>query len=101
MSIVHGCAPYSCTTISQTHVPLAPSFSPASKGTDGGAEEEQTRTGGGEAGAGAVEEDEVNAKGEEGPSPPSMTPDQVEEFFQNTIARLTSPEEREVIKSKV
>eukprot|EP00903_Cladosiphon_okamuranus_P011645 g10953.t1 len=77
--------------------------SSAGKGAKVGAEEEQTRAGGGEegAGAGSIEGDEVNAKREEEPSPPLMTPDQVEEFFQNTIARLTSPEEREVIKSKV
>lgn len=34
-------------------------------------------------------------------SPPAMSNEQVEEFFQNTMARLTSPEEREDIKSKV
>lgn len=60
---------------------------------DGGAEEQ---TGAG-AGAGAVDGD----KDEEGPSRPSMTPEQVEEFFRSTMERLTSPEEREDIKSKV
>ncbi|CAM9583969.1 unnamed protein product [Scytosiphon promiscuus] len=34
-------------------------------------------------------------------SPPAMTAEQVEEFFRNTMARLTSSEEREEIKSKV
>lgn len=52
------------------------------------------------AGEGVVEGDKVKGE-EEGPASPSMTPEQVEEFFQRTIARLTSPEEREVIKSKV
>ena len=69
----------------------------AGEGADGGAEKQ---AGAGEwAGEGAGEGDKL--KGEEEPSSPSMTPEQVEEFFQRTIARLTSPEEREVIKSKV
>lgn len=35
------------------------------------------------------------------PPPPPMTVEQVEEFFLSTVERLTSPEEREDIKSKV
>eukprot|EP00752_Nemacystus_decipiens_P010456 g9315.t1 len=69
----------------------------AGEGTDGGAEEQAgVREG---AGDGAGEGDK--GKGEEEPPPFSMTPEQVEEFFQRTIARLTAPEEREAIKSKV
>lgn len=40
-------------------------------------------------------------EGEDESSPPAMTPEQIEEFFRNTMERLTSPEEREIIKSKV
>lgn len=39
--------------------------------------------------------------GDESEPTPVMTPEDVEEFFKTTIARLTSAEEREDIKSKV
>ncbi|CBN75032.1 conserved unknown protein [Ectocarpus siliculosus] len=62
----------------------------AAPAADAGVEEQQTP-----AAAGGKGGDEGEA------SPPLMTPEQVEEFFKSTMARLTSPEEREDIKSKV
>ena len=51
--------------------------------------------------AAAAGADEGEVEGEDESSPPAMTPEQIEEFFRNTMERLTSPEEREIIKSKV
>lgn len=48
-----------------------------------------------------VTADEDDADDEASPGGGAMTVEQVEEFFRTTIKRLTSPEEREDIKSKV
>lgn len=61
----------------------------AAPAADAGVEEQQMP-----AAAGGKGGDEGEA------SPPLMTPEQVEEFFKSTMVRLTSPEEREDIKSK-